>query len=109
MENRLSNEMIGSSSSSSDEDILAETRVSALQRQFESGVGETIKRDAIERWRQEKQGAAHRRAGGEGERDCGAEEADGRRAPRTDRAAAGDRRGEGFVPSRLRGCSPQAV
>ncbi|KAK8822963.1 hypothetical protein WA556_001854, partial [Blastocystis sp. ATCC 50177/Nand II] len=37
MENRLSNEMIGSSSSSSDEDILAETRVSALQRQFESG------------------------------------------------------------------------
>ena len=50
MENRLSNEMIGSSSSSSDEDILAETRVSALQRQFESGVGEdTIERDAIER------------------------------------------------------------
>lgn len=49
MENRLSNEMIGSSSSSSDEDILAETRVSALQRQFESGVGDTIERDAIER------------------------------------------------------------
>ena len=77
MENRLSNEMIGSSSSSSDEDILAETRVSALQRQFESGVGDTIKGDIIEHWRQEKQGAAHRCAGGEGERDCGAEEADG--------------------------------
>ena len=58
MENRLSNEMIGSSSSSSDEDILAETRVSALQRQFESGVGERIRHDGIERWRQEKQGEA---------------------------------------------------
>ena len=49
MENRLSNEMIGSSSSSLDEDILAETCVSALQRQFESGVGEAIKGDMIER------------------------------------------------------------
>ena len=55
MEKRLSNEI----DSSSDDDLPAETRVSELTRQFESGVGKAVESDALERWGEEKQGATH--------------------------------------------------